>query len=505
MAAVTASVDDHAFSFKNVLGLMKLQLKGTKTVKTITVSGGASENLAGQVLVSFEDGLPTIMFGDSPSTSVSVDCGEGVILSADEATDFYVALPPTAFESGFTVSVADADNKLYVVKAPASEKNVIERSKVLVMPVVDVDAIVSPVDFSYVAGTTDAELNITLNDATATGFYGIYASAEEWASYRAMLDEYFEALITCQLPDMGANIPGNLYTGKSFSGNLTEFGWPDEYLEMGAVNMVSPSSTSVVAIIPVLEGKTEYSLSDAIVYEVHTSELEVKGEVELPDYTIVSGYTDFEVQFAASSGISYVLYGFFGPEDTLPTAENCLEEMWMSPYFDADGSFVLPESLSYGEAPGTVYKLCILVADKSGNAELHFIDVPTKELPYDDSLTVTIEDEYYDVVDQKVYAYVTEWPENAELWYAFDQAASYASEYAVANSIGGALTGDYTSYKKVDMEAALVDGVIELSASVKQNTYSVQKRYLHVFAKTADGKISRVVTSEKVEVPIKTE
>ena len=507
MAAATASVNDKDFSFKNVFGLMKLQLKGTKTVKTVTVSGGASEPLAGNSLISFENGLPSVLIADYPTyTSVSVDCGEGVTLKADEATEFYVALPPTEFEAGFTVTVVDVDNKQYKVTAPASEKNVIERSKILVMPAVDVDAIVSPVDFAVVPSLTDAELDITLNEATATGFYGIFASAENWAGYSSMFNvpEYFEMLITGQLGDMG--VPCYLYTGKTFSGNLSEFGWSELYMEYGYKNMVAPGSTSVVVIIPVSEGKTEYSMSDAIVYEVNTTELTVGGEVALPEYEVVSGYTKFAVEFAGSDNVTYAVFGFFGPDQTLPTEENCLEEMQQNPTFGPDGSFTLENQLSWGELPGTVYKLCILLVGQDGSAQLHTIDVPTKELPYDDALEVTVEDEYYDVNEQKVYAYVTEWPEDAELWYAFDQSAAYSDEYAVASAIEAALTGDgYTSYKKVDMETALVDGEVVLSVAVKQNTYSVQKRYLHVFAKTADGKISRVVTSTKVEIPIKEE
>lgn len=502
MVAVTESVEDKAFAFKNVFGVMKLQLKGTKTVKSVIVSGANSEVLAGQFMVLIEDGIPSVMPGDYPKyTSVTVDCGEGVELNADEATDFYVALPPTKFEGGFTVTVVDKDNKQYNIKAAASDVNVIERSKILVMPEVDVDEIVSPVDFAAIPGMTDAELSITLNEDSAIGFYGIYSSSENWAGYSAMFAEaeYFEMLIGGQLIDMG--LPCNYYEGKSFTGNLVEFGYSEDYLDFGYKNMVAPGSASIVVIIPVYEAKDSYTLNDAIIYEVRTSELTMGGTVALPDYEIVPDYTSVAVNFAPSSNVVYALYGFFSEGEELPTSETCLEDLWLEPFPADNGGFSMETSLDYGDLPGTSYTLCIMVADAEGNAELHVIEnVATKPIPYDNSLEVTVEDGYYDEVDQKVYAYVTSWPNNAvELWYAFNTSASY-TEYNAATTIAPILTGKYTSFKKIELDT-VEDAEIELSLAVSQNSYQAQKRYLHVLVKTADGKVSPLTTSDAIDIP----
>ncbi len=502
MVAVTESVEDKAFAFKNVFGVMKLQLKGTKTVKSVIVSGANSEVLAGQFMVLIKDGIPSVTPGDYPKfTSVTVDCREGVELDSDIATDFYIALPPTKFEGGFTVTVVDVDNKQYNIKAAASDVNVIERSKILVMPEVDVDEIVSPVDFAAIPGMTDAELSITLNEEDAVGFYGIYSSAENWAGYSAMfaVPEYFEMLIGGEMASMG--VPCNYYEGKSFTGNLVEFGFSEEYLDYGYVNMVAPGSASIVVIIPVYDGKDTYTLNDAIIYEVRTSELTMGGTVALPEYEIVPDYTTVAVNFEPSSHIVYALYGFFGEDEALPTPDTCLEDLWLEPYPTDNGGFSMETSLDYGDLPGTSYTLCIMVADAEGNAELHVIEnVATKPIPYDNSLKVTVEDEYYDEIEQKVYAYVTSWPDNAvELWYAFNTSASY-TDYNAATTIAPILNGAYTSFKKIDL-STIEDGEIDLSLAVAQNNYAAQKRYLHVLVKTADGKVSPITTSGLIEIP----
>ena len=137
MAAITGSISDHNLKFKNVLGAIRLQLIGTETVKSLTITGGNDEILSGSAVVTvYQDGAAPVieMTGsDEVSKSVTLDCGEGVQLNEDAATHFIIALPPVQFENGFTVIVTDTDNREYVLNAGVT--NTVFRSSVLTMPV----------------------------------------------------------------------------------------------------------------------------------------------------------------------------------------------------------------------------------------------------------------------------------------------------------------------------------------------------------------------------------
>lgn len=138
MVAVTETMADHNLKFKNVLGAMKLQLKGVQTVKSIKVEGKNNEKLSGAATVTtYTNGLaPTITLTstDAASKSVTLDCGTGVALNESTATDFIIALPPVLFCNGFTVTVTDTEDKTYTIEA--STANAVLRSSILTMPVV---------------------------------------------------------------------------------------------------------------------------------------------------------------------------------------------------------------------------------------------------------------------------------------------------------------------------------------------------------------------------------
>lgn len=112
MAAVTADVSDRALEFKNVLGALKLQLKGSATVKSIAISGNAGEKLSGATVVTpVFGGAPSVALSSSASTIVTLDCPEGVVLNASTATSFYIMLPPLSFDSGFSVTIVDSQGR----------------------------------------------------------------------------------------------------------------------------------------------------------------------------------------------------------------------------------------------------------------------------------------------------------------------------------------------------------------------------------------------------------
>ena len=136
MVAVTANMADRNLKFKNVLGAMKLQLKGTQVVKSIKVEGANGEKLSGAATVTAYAGnlTPVITMTGTyeASKSVTLDCGDGVQLNTSSSTDFIIALPPVLFKHGFNVTITDANDEVETVTSDVA--NTILRSSILVMP-----------------------------------------------------------------------------------------------------------------------------------------------------------------------------------------------------------------------------------------------------------------------------------------------------------------------------------------------------------------------------------
>ena len=139
MVAVTRNLDDHILSFRNVLGTLKLQLKGLCTVKSITITGNRGEVLSGEaeIIAGVDVYEPSISMKNTTGTSVTLNCGTGVALNTSTPTEFFIALPPVTFSEGFTVEVKDTDNMVYTLEADVV--NVIQRSYILNMPVVTLE------------------------------------------------------------------------------------------------------------------------------------------------------------------------------------------------------------------------------------------------------------------------------------------------------------------------------------------------------------------------------
>ena len=131
MVAVSES---NNITFKNVLGGIKLQLKGTQIVKFIKVTGKNNEKLSGAAIVTAytDETKPAITMTSGASKSVILNCGSGVQLNESTATEFIISLPPVLFSKGFTVTVTDAEGKTYTVET--GKANTVLRSSILTMP-----------------------------------------------------------------------------------------------------------------------------------------------------------------------------------------------------------------------------------------------------------------------------------------------------------------------------------------------------------------------------------
>ena len=142
MVAVTTSKADNTLSFKNLFGMLKLQLKSSPyvcKVKSIIIKGNNREKLSGEAIVkcsNTED--PTISFLESEANDyIKLDCGEGVELSPNTVTEFWITLPPITFSNGITASIELTDGT--VVDKSSRSALTITRSVVKPMSVLTVN------------------------------------------------------------------------------------------------------------------------------------------------------------------------------------------------------------------------------------------------------------------------------------------------------------------------------------------------------------------------------
>ena len=133
--------------FKNIMGCLRLQIKGDISVKRIILEGNSDEKLAGDALAAIRvsDGSVSIHSINNAQTYIILKPlgTEGVQLDPETAKDFYVCVPPTNFTKGFTVTVEDMAGRTYTFRN--SQECSIKRSVIMRMPMLTCNA---PTDLS---------------------------------------------------------------------------------------------------------------------------------------------------------------------------------------------------------------------------------------------------------------------------------------------------------------------------------------------------------------------
>ena len=140
MVAVTNGLADHTLRFKNVCGAMKLLLKGTDAIQSITIEGRNGEKLSGSATLTIypTNAAPAIELSQNAPTSVTLDCGEGVQLNEETATSFIISLPPVDFTQGFKVIITKTNGE--TKKIETASANTVFRSSILVMPELTIES-----------------------------------------------------------------------------------------------------------------------------------------------------------------------------------------------------------------------------------------------------------------------------------------------------------------------------------------------------------------------------
>ena len=118
MVAVTPKDGDGTLVFRNVCSYLRLKFYGKdQEVRSIVLKGNAGEVLSGDAAITpVYGGIPTIKMlaeaGDDNQT-ITLNCPESVTVGStkEEATEFWMVVPPFNFSQGFTITVYGDDNK----------------------------------------------------------------------------------------------------------------------------------------------------------------------------------------------------------------------------------------------------------------------------------------------------------------------------------------------------------------------------------------------------------
>lgn len=129
MVAVTQNYD---LAFRNLFGYLRLSLSGDKSIKSIKINGNNNEVIAGAASVDLQ--TLGITFNNSSSTSITIDCGDGVQLTEAPKT-FHFAIAPQNFTKGITITILCSDGE-QIVKSTSKSVNIV-RNHILPMATLD--------------------------------------------------------------------------------------------------------------------------------------------------------------------------------------------------------------------------------------------------------------------------------------------------------------------------------------------------------------------------------
>ena len=178
MMAVTDGKEDRNLKFKNVCGALKLSLRGTGSIQSLTLHGNLNEPIEGIAQIYGEyDGVPTHQFVEYnyDYSSITLDCSEGVTLNEYEPTVFIMTVPPVYFENGFSVTINDTMGGSETLTTFNPQE--IRRSSILVMPEVEV-SLSCPAQVTIAESFNSSEIVTISGTVTATSSRGVILSDE---------------------------------------------------------------------------------------------------------------------------------------------------------------------------------------------------------------------------------------------------------------------------------------------------------------------------------------
>ena len=245
MMAVSKESMPQNLNFKNLMGYVKLQLTGTETVTSIELRGNNNEILYGDVSLyegtdynetnhlHYKLAIENIDFytetsSDSKNTTVILDCGEGVVLSPETPTDFYIGILPNEFKNGFTATIHFSDGSTET-KYTSNEISV-ARNHIVPMEQFLCSPQQVPDDEIWYTTTTGKVLTLSVSDG-----FGANIVSNTYSNGKGVIK--FDGPVTAIGP--------NIFQGK----NLSSIILPDTITEIGE-NAFSECSNLYKILLP---------------------------------------------------------------------------------------------------------------------------------------------------------------------------------------------------------------------------------------------------------------
>lgn len=272
MVAATESATSKLLPFRNAGGYLMLKLYGeNKTVKSIELKGNNDEVISGAATAEAKYGyLPSITMGATGGKTITLTCEEAVTLGAteEEATVFWLVVPPVTFEKGFTITVTDANGGTYTKST--SKSTTIERNTVKPM------AALNPTFEGDAENPEIPEVTIPNNEIhyTATAQVTPYNTNAFGATYLADQSTYDSETQKGVL---------------KFDGDVTQIGYNAFRGNKVLISLIIPNSVSSIAnyaftqsSITSIEIPNNVEIGESSFYDcVHL--MTVKGEYASPD------------------------------------------------------------------------------------------------------------------------------------------------------------------------------------------------------------------------------
>lgn len=188
---VSTTFDNYLF-FKNAGGYLAVKLYGEGVkVSGLRIEGNGGERLSGPATIYVHpDKDPEVAMTDEAVSEVFLSCSEPVELGAtpDEATTFWVVIPPTYFGQGFTLTVYDERGKAFVKQ---TDREIwIERNYISTMSPVEVVMPAQPDNEIWYTTTDGNIIQYPYQDPTE-GF---------WPHVVSNVYENGQGVITCDEP-----------------------------------------------------------------------------------------------------------------------------------------------------------------------------------------------------------------------------------------------------------------------------------------------------------------
>lgn len=312
MAAMT-SLSDNVFDFKNLCGVLKLQLKGEESVRYIVVEGNDGEKLSGPAWITVhKDGSShSISMRTGADKQVSLDCGkDGVKLHPDVVESFLIVLPPTSFSSGFTITVETVGGEK--VELSTSKSNEVQRSRILCMPekTIEIEYPVLPpkVSIETLAASYD-DVSIKVKVENAVQYAGGYKLKSEFNISQILREANWK--IVPRIDDVF-----------EYEGSMTAF--PSGK----TTDTVIPGQTYTVWVAPYSEGQTLVSSDNIVSKDIRVPDIASGGSLNVTEVSSESEFTSLTAEVSAP-GARFIFAGFVTESELASLSSVSAKVSWL--------------------------------------------------------------------------------------------------------------------------------------------------------------------------------